>query len=103
MIGRHIRHRDSVGVLLFSGLVGAGFALMAAPWSGKETREKIGDFAEGVKGRAECYAGIAKGKVTSAVEKGKGFLHRKKQIVTKSFEAGKEAYRKEKERLMKGH
>ena len=43
-----------------------------------------------------------KGKVTTAVEKGKGIYEEKKSIVTTAIEAGKEAYEKEKEKLAKG-
>lgn len=99
MAARHSAHRGSVGVLVFGGLVGAGVALMAAPWSGKETRKRIGDFAEDVKGRAECYAGLAKGKATSAIGQGKEFLHEKKRVITTAIEAGKDAYKREKQRL----
>jgi gas vesicle protein len=99
MTVRHGAHRGSLGVLVFGGLVGAGVALMAAPWSGRETRRKIGDFAEDVKERAECYACLAKGKATSAIEHGREFLHGKKRSITTAIEAGKDAYKREKERL----
>lgn len=86
---------------LLGGIVGAGFALLFAPKSGRETREKIKVFAEDVKDRAKDYAEDVKGKVTSTVEKGKEFYGEKKSIVTTAIEAGKEAYEKEKERLSK--
>lgn len=35
--------------LLIGGLVGAGIALLLAPQSGRETREKIADLAEDMK------------------------------------------------------
>ena len=87
---------------LLGGLVGAGFALLLAPRSGRETRERIKELAEEVKGKAECYVDQAKGKMTSAVDSGKTFLQEKKSIITTAVEAGKEAYEREKERLTKG-
>ena len=102
---RHDEEGYCGGSLLFSfllgGLVGAGVALLFAPKSGRETREKIKELAEDVKERAECYVDQAKGKVTSTVGKGKDFFMEKKSIITTAVEAGKEAYEKEKERLAK--
>ncbi len=76
---------------LLGGVVGAGLAMLLAPQSGPETRQKIREFAEDMKG-----------KVTSTVGKGKEFFEEKKSIITTAVEAGKDAYEKEKERLSKG-
>jgi gas vesicle protein len=96
-----------VGPLIFSfflgGLIGAGVALLLAPKSGRETREKIKELAGEAKGKAEEVIEQVKGKVTSVVEKGKEVLEEKKSIVTTAIEAGKEAYEKEKEKLAKSH
>ncbi len=88
---------------LLGGLVGAGVALLLAPKSGTETRQKIKDLAEDVKGKAEGYVDQAKSRVASAIEKGKGLVEEKKSIITTAVEAGKDAYEKEKERLAKEH
>lgn len=99
--------RYSAGPLIFSfflgGLIGAGVALLLAPKSGKETREKIKELAEDAVEKAEGVLEQVKGKITSAVEKGKGLYEEKKSIVTTAIEAGKEAYEKEKEKMAKGH
>jgi gas vesicle protein len=84
-----MEHRDyGAGSLLFSfllgSLVGAGVALLIAPQSGKETREKIKEYAESVKEKA-----------TESVQKVKGVLEEKKAVLSAAVEAGKEAYRKE--------
>ena len=86
---------------LLGGLMGAGVALLLAPKSGRETRQRIRDLADDVKVKAEDYVEQAKGKVSTAVEKGKGFVQDQKSIITSAVEAGKEAYEKEKERLAK--
>jgi gas vesicle protein len=86
---------------LLGGLVGAGFALLLAPQSGRETRQKIKDLTEDVKEKAMEYVGDAKEKITGGLDKGKEFFEEKKSIITTAFEAGKEAYDMEKERLTK--
>lgn len=86
---------------LLGGIVGAGAALLLAPKSGLETREKLLGLADTVRGRTEDYIDETKTKVTSTVEKGKGYLQEKKSVLSAAVEAGKEAYEKEKERLAK--
>ncbi len=83
------------------GVVGAGVALLLAPQSGRETRQKIKELAEDTKEKAAQYAEQAKGKVTSTGEKAKEIFEEKKSLVTAAVGAGKEAYEKEKERLVK--
>jgi gas vesicle protein len=96
-------HKGSTAVLLFGGLLGAGVALLSAPGAGRETRHRIRDFAEDLKGKAECYAGLAKGKVTSTVWKGKKFFREQQSIITAAVEAGRDAYEREKERFAWAH
>jgi gas vesicle protein len=84
---------------LLGGLVGAGFALLLAPQSGRETRQKIKDLTDDVKEKAMGYAGEVKDKVTTGIDKGRDIYEEKKSIITTAIEAGKEAYTKEKERL----
>ena len=86
---------------LLGGVVGAGLALLLAPQSGRETRQKIKQFTDDVKGKAVDYADEVKEKVTGSVERGKEFFEEKKSIFSSAIEAGKEAYEKEKERLSK--
>ena len=79
--------------------MGAGFALLLAPQSGRETRQKIKDLTDDVKEKAMGYVGEVKEKVTTGVDKGRDLYEEKKSIITTAIEAGKEAYTKEKERL----
>lgn len=83
---------------VLGGVVGAGIALLMAPQSGSETREKIRDLADDMKGKASGYAGQIKGKVSSAVEGSKEYLDEKKSLIAAAIDAGKEAYEKEKEK-----
>ena len=86
---------------LLGGLVGAGFALLLAPQSGRETRQKIRELSGEAKEKAVEYVEDIKGKVSSNIEKGKGYYEEKKSMISSAFEAGKDAYGKEKERLSK--
>ncbi len=83
---------------LLGGIVGAGFALLFAPKSGSETRQRVKDFAEDVKDKAKNYVEDVKGKVAAGLDKGKEFYEEKKSVITTAIEAGKEAYEKEKEK-----
>lgn len=80
MTTKHIKigSRGLAGSLILGGLAGAGAALMFAPLSGLQTRKRLTDFTEDVKCKAETYGKRAKDKVTSAVQKGKGLLKRKR-------------------------
>lgn len=84
---------------LLGGLVGAGFALLLAPQSGRETRQKIRELSEDAKEKAMGYVDEVKEKVTSGLDKGKGYYDEKKTMLSSAIEAGKDAYEKEKERL----
>ncbi len=89
------------GILAFilGGLIGAGITLLLAPWSGKETREKIRETSEEVKGKAENYYAQTIEKLSKAVEKGKEILDRERFNLKSAIEAGKEAYQKRKGKL----
>jgi gas vesicle protein len=84
---------------LLGGIVGAGFALLLAPQSGRETRQKIRELTDEVKGKTMDYVGEMKEKVTGGIDKGKEFYEEKKSMLSSAIEAGKEAYVQEKERL----
>lgn len=103
----HDDHGYSSGAVVISfllgGLVGAGAALLLAPKSGKETRQRIAEFAGDARDKAEDYVEHIRGSVNSAVNKGKDFYSDKKSIIATAVEAGKEAYEKEKEKLTRGH
>ena len=87
---------------LLGGVVGAGLALLLAPQSGAETRKKIRDMADDVKGKANDYIAQTKDKISGAVEEGKGYYDEKKSLIKSAIDAGKEAYEKEKEKHAKG-
>lgn len=87
---------------VLGGIVGAGVALLTAPQSGAETREKIKELADETKKKATEYAGQVKDKFGHAVDSGKHFVEEKKSLISTAIDAGKEAFEREKEKLSKG-
>ncbi|MEW6327215.1 MAG: YtxH domain-containing protein [Thermodesulfobacteriota bacterium] len=93
----------SAGAVVLSffigSLVGAGLAVLLAPASGRETREKIKGWADTTKDRIAGLGGELKEKAAHVVEHGKEYYEQKKQILSSAIEAGREAMEKEKTRL----
>ena len=79
---------------LVGGIIGAGLALLYAPVSGREAREKIGDLAGDLKKKAEGWTGDVKTKVES-------FIDQEKAVIKAAYDAGREAMEKEKARFAK--
>jgi gas vesicle protein len=92
----------SAGTVFLSFLagaaVGAGLALLYAPKTGKELREKIGDLTDDAVGKIKSYATEAQEKIKSTIEDGKEVIKEKKSILSSAIEAGKEAMDREKEK-----
>jgi gas vesicle protein len=85
----------SGGVLLAfiaGGMVGAGLALLYAPASGRETRERISGLAEDFKKKTEDWTGEAKQKVER-------FIDEERSVIKSAYEAGRDAMAKEKARF----
>jgi len=95
-------HGTSAGTVFLSFLagaaVGAGLALLYAPKTGKELREKIGELTDDAVGKIKTYASEAQEKIKSTIEDGKEVIKEKKSILSSAFEAGKEAMEREKEK-----
>lgn len=85
---------------LVGGIVGAAVAVLFAPRSGAETREKLKEKAELLRENMEDMAREVKDKTYQAVEKSKVLLEEQKSRLNTAIEAGKEAMLREKERLM---
>jgi gas vesicle protein len=80
------------GVLLAflaGGLLGAGLALLYAPVSGKEARERINGLTEDLRRKAEGWSGDVKQKVES-------FIDEEKSVIKAAYDAGREAMAREK-------
>ena len=82
------------------GFIGAGLALLLAPSSGRETREKIKGASTEARDKTIERATEAKQRVTELVEKGKEKAVETKADVQAAVEAGKEAFQKRKTELL---
>lgn len=81
--------------------IGGGLALLTAPRSGKETREKIGEMADDVRKRVKEIAEEAEARIKETIEEGCEVLKEKKEIVKSAVEAGKEAMEAERAKHQK--
>jgi gas vesicle protein len=86
---------------LVGGVAGAAIALLFAPASGRETREKLRDgmdeAGEWTKDRFED----ARDSIDSGAEKIKGLVEDRKDDLRAAFEAGKDAFQKRRESFLK--
>jgi gas vesicle protein len=103
------RNAGAAGIILsflMGGLTGAALAILFAPRSGKETRDILGDrFREGAERGRELKDRLAdRGRefvdeATGYVEKQKESLNSRKDRLAAAVEAGRQAYRDEKEKM----
>jgi gas vesicle protein len=84
--------------LIFGAMIGAATALLLAPRSGVETRKLIAtkarEGADIISSRTKSVAG----KTTEYVDRGKEVLQQQRDQISAAIEAGKQAYREEKEK-----
>ena len=96
------RGSSSAGVLLafLSGAaLGAVAALLLTPQTGHEAREQLRGYARRAEGNLRDLAGLAGETVEEVVEEGKEFVDSKKAVLREAFDAGREAMRRERDRL----
>jgi gas vesicle protein len=91
---------------LLGGLTGAALAILYAPRSGQETRDLLGDkLRDGAqRGRDLRDKAVARGKeiyedASDYVEKQRETMERRKDRLATAIEAGRQAYREEKEKM----
>jgi gas vesicle protein len=84
--------------LLFGAIMGAAAALLLAPRSGEETRKLIAsrarESADAISNRTKDVAG----KTSDYVDRGKEVLQHQRDQISAAIEAGKQAYKEEKEK-----
>ena len=83
---------------MLGAMIGAATALLLAPRSGVETRKLILTKAREGADVVSSHAKTVMGKTTEYVERGKGLIQQQRDQLTAAFEAGKQAYRDEKEK-----
>ncbi len=77
---------------LAGGLIGAGVALLYAPVSGREARERIGGLGGDIKRKADEWTAEARQKV-------EGLIEEERSVIKAAYEAGREAMAREKARF----
>jgi gas vesicle protein len=83
---------------ILGAMIGAAAALLLAPRSGEETRKLVASKArEGADVVASRSKEVA-GKTTEFVDRGKELLQQQRDQISAAIEAGKQAYREEKEK-----
>jgi gas vesicle protein len=89
---------------LVGALTGAAAAVLLAPRSGRETREMLGERWHDVENRGRRLGEQAVEKSKSALDDATGYVDRQKEALEKrrdrlaaAVEAGKQAYREERE------
>ena len=96
------RGSSSAGVLLafLSGAaLGALAALLLTPQTGRESREQLRGYARRAEGNLRDLAGRAGEAFEGVVEEGKEFVDSKKSVLREAFDVGREAMRRERDRL----
>jgi len=82
---------------LIGAAVGGGIALLAAPQSGKRTRDQLKRMAGDAKEKAGSYYDEMKDKASVATEKVQGYYQEAKQTVGSTVEAAIKTFQRVKE------
>jgi len=84
---------------LSGAALGAVAALLLAPQTGRESREQLRGYARRAEGDLRDLAGRAGEALEEVVEEGKEFVDSKKTALREAFDVGREAMRREHDRL----
>ena len=96
--------RDNGTTVLLAFLTGAALgavaALLLAPQTGQESRDQLRGYARRAEDSLRDVADKASEAVDEAVGKGRDFFKEKKSVLGEAFEAGREAMKREKDRIL---
>ena len=79
--------------------IGAVAALLLAPQTGRESREQLRGYARRAEDNLRDMASRAGDAVEEVVEEGKEFVDSKKAVLREAFDVGREAMKRERDRL----
>jgi gas vesicle protein len=84
---------------LSGAALGAVAALLLAPQTGRESRDQLRVYARRAEGNLRDLAGRAGETFEEIVGEGKEFVDSKKSVLREAFDVGREAMRRERDRL----
>lgn len=84
---------------LSGAALGAVAALLLAPQSGRESREQLRGYARRAEDNLRDLAGQAGDVLDDVMDQGKEFVETKKSVLREAFDAGREAMKRERDRL----
>ena len=84
--------------LMLGALVGAAAALLLAPKSGEETRKMLVSKARESANTISSQGKVVAERTTEYLDRGKEIVQQKRDSLSAALEAGKKAYREEKEK-----
>ncbi len=103
-------YKKIAAAFLLGGVIGAGFALLYAPKSGRETRRDIAKTARRIKRETvnmvedtidsiNDFAGDVKDKVSDIIDQGKELSDSAKKEILKNLEYGQKVIEKQRKRV----
>src|SRR5262245_32063608 len=95
--------RGSTAAVMLAFLSGAALgavaALLLAPQSGQESREQLRLYARRAEDSLRDLAGQAGEALEEVVDEGREYVEAKKSVLREAFDAGREAMKREKDRV----
>ena len=83
---------------ILGGALGASLALLFAPDAGRKTRERLLDLAADARERALDTAEDVRDRVEDFLDEGRSTLEEKKSAVSAAYQAGLDAFQRERDR-----
>lgn len=87
---------------MLGGVIGAGLTMLFAPTSGEEARRRIREGVEDAGDWAYDKYSDTRDRVSDGTERMRHLVGDKKEDIMSAYEAGKDAYSRGKEKLIKG-
>jgi gas vesicle protein len=84
---------------LSGAALGAVAALLLAPQSGQESREQLRGYTRRAEDNLKDLAGRAGETFEEVIDQGKEFVETKKSVLREAFDAGREAMKRERDRM----
>jgi gas vesicle protein len=84
---------------ILGGALGGCLALIMAPEPGRKTRERLRGLATEARERALDTAEDVRDRVEDLLDQGKSTLEEKKTAVSAAYQAGRDAFQRERERV----